>query len=140
AHQQAEAIMRGDIDKLKTAAGADAARASQQLTALESENAQLKDEAMQKVRTRLEWLGALLCLGGIAAFALSFYIGFTAGHYLGPIMGSCGVLVLGFARMLPTIEAYGEYGCIGAGVLLVAWLIIEALLHVPKSAAATVVK
>jgi len=127
-------IIQNDNDTLKKAANEDLATRAKQIDALVKENAELKDAAMEKVRTRLEWLGAFLCLGAIGSFVLSLYIGFTMGRTISPIMGSCGILVLGFARLLPKIEEYGEIGCILVAIVLFGWLLYHAFQHVPKSA------
>lgn len=138
AHKDAEASLAKDIASLKSAASTAMDQKQKEIQDLQDENTKLKDAQLNHVQLLLYMIGSFLCLGSIAMFLLRVYSGFAIGSTLGAFMAPTGMAVLGFAKLLPKLSEYAEWGIIAAGcvgVLALALSIYHTFQHVPVAAA-----
>lgn len=135
AHQQAQAIIKADVDRLKAAATQDAAANAKTVGALESEIVKLKDEQLNRIQFWLYMIGTAMTFGGLIGLYLSIRTGFILGNTFGPLISFGGIVVIGFARALPKLADYAE---VGVGVICVVLVIVvavtgyKALHHTPR--------
>lgn len=115
------------------------AKSGSTITALQAENADLKNAALNSIRKWMYVIGSLLCVAGVGSIFLRFYIGFAVGGTLGAFMIPAGMAIIGFAGLLPKIQEWAEWGLIGAGIIgaiALVWGLVHAFLHPPVPAKA----
>jgi hypothetical protein len=121
--RQAREVLNGNIKQ-----------AGETIDALTKERDELKDEAMRNARNRLMWMGILLIIGGAGSVAAFFFLGFTAGPKLAPILVMSGAFLITLSQVLQKIVFYTEVGFGIGALVLVIWIMWHLFHHVPEGA------
>lgn len=136
AHNKTESTLKGDIETLKKAASVDAADKEKQIAGLNAEIVRLNDAQLNKIQLWLYIIGTVMSIGGLVGLYFSIRTGFLLGHSMGPLVSFGGVVVIGFAKLLPDLAKYAEMGVVVIGVALVIVVAVvgyKALHHVPET-------